>query len=278
MSFNLFGETVLESALSNDKQNEYFVLAKKGDYNAKEIILKHNLRLVTFVINHYFNDLNEDNKKELFSVGCIELWNCIEKYNKDLKYKFSSFAIPSILGSIKRYLRENKPFHVPKNLLELSAAIMKLEEKNQNNHQLSTHELSNIFKVSEQKIILAKNINQQVIYLDCQTSESNNGKYLIKDSIPNPNFVIYDNLEKKELHNELKEALNKLPEKYKTILILLFGFDGKERKQKDVGKLLNLSESRISKIKKDALKKLKIALPKHIKDEYNQKKYSITKK
>lgn len=277
LNYNLLNSSYLKEALPKEKQHKYFILANQGDQHAKEILLEHNLRLVSYLIHRYYQDFDEENKKELFSVGCLELWRCIEKFNINLKNEFSTYAIPSILGSIKRYLRENKQLHIPRSLLDLSTDILNFE-KEQNNIQISTYELSKIFKVNEEDIILAKNANQPVQSLHSPIIESDNSKVTLGETIEDQEFEIYKNLEKKELYQEIIQTLDKLPDKQKKAIILLFGLDGKERKQEEVGKILNVTQATVSRMKKSALKKLKTLLPNYIQEEYNQKTYYISKK
>lgn len=270
------GNIYFKEPLSREQQKKYFLRANQGDENAKEIILEHNLKLINYVINHYYYNFDEDLKKEFFSVGCVELWKCIQNFNVNLKTEFSTYAIPSIYGGIKRYLRNNKQIHIPRKISTLATDILNLE--NENNKQFSDSELANLFKASIEDINLAKTCNLPLLSINQPLNNLNTNKTYIQDVISDQDFLIYENLEKKEIYKELMKTINKLPEKQKKAIILLFGFDGHERKQEEVAKILNVTQSTISRIKNEALKKLKQLLPDYIKEEYNQKTYYISKK
>lgn len=272
---NLYNTNCFKVPLSNKEQKSYFQLASQGDEQAKKIILEHNFKLITLVINRHFHDFDEESKKELFSVGCLELWRCIQNFDISLDTKFSTYAIPSITGCIKRYLRDNKQIHIPRKILSLATNILNLE--NESTHQLSTLELAETLDVSEEEINLAKACNQQPLSLNQPINQPDGNEIFIEEAIADQNFVIYENIEKKELYEDLMKTLNKLPEKQQSAIILLFGLNCEKRKQKDVGEILNLSQSQVSYLKTSALKLLKKHLPKYIKEEY-EKKYIISKK
>lgn len=267
---SLYLEVELKQKLTPKEQNKYLQLAQSGDNKAKEKILEHNFRLVTYVINRYYKDLDEETKKELFSVGCLELWKIIQKFDIESRNEFSTYAIPSIYGSMRNYVRDNNLIHIPKNIKELFTKITHIQNEysnNNNGEELTINSLSKITGESEKNIILAYHANQiaQSLYFD------NDDKNLTKDRISNDDILIYETIEQNEIYNELRKSINKLSKNQKITIVLLFGLDGQFRNQKEISQLLNISESRVSKLKKTAIKNLQQLIPQYIKDEYSSK-------
>lgn len=266
----LFFGIKLKQKLTAEEQNKYLQLAQAGNNYAKEKILDHNLRLVAYVINCYYKDLDEETQKELFSVGCLELWKIIHKFNVGCKNEFSTYAIPSVYGSMKNYIRDNNLIHIPKNIKELFTKITKIQNEYSNNNnveELTIDTLSKITGESKKNIILAYRSHQitQTLY------SINDEQKFTEEKISNHDVLIYEKLEQKEIYNDLIKSLNKLSQNQRITLILLFGLDGQPRSQKEVSKLLNISQARVSKIKKAAFNKLQQLIPEYIQEEYKQK-------
>lgn len=279
-TYNLFSSTPFKKSLTPEEQNEYFELLKSGDSKAQEIIFQNNLGLVSYVINKYYNSFDEETKKDLFSVGCLELWKAIQKFKVEFGNQFSTYAVPSISGSIKRYIRENNSIHIPRSVKDLSVSILNIQKEysdTNSEEQLSIQELAKILNSSEEKIIDAILVNKPILSLSAPIYEKDGSEILISEQVADQDFVIYENLEKNEVYNDLIKALNKLPQKTSQIILLSFGFDGKKRSQSEVAKILNISQSYVSKIQTAALKELRNILPEYIKEEYEIKKYKFNK-
>ena len=91
----------IKNILPEEEQNKYLELASKGDYEAQQKLLEHNLGLVQKIINEKFYYLEDSIKEELFQIGSITLWKVILNYNSEFNAKLSSYAIPSIIGEMK---------------------------------------------------------------------------------------------------------------------------------------------------------------------------------
>lgn len=267
---SLFLGNELKQKLTTEEQNKYLQLAQSGDNQAKEKILEHNLRLVTYVINCYYKDLDEETKKELFSVGCLQLWKIIQKFNIECKNEFSTYAIPSIYGSMRNYIRDNNLIHIPKNVKELFTKITHIQNEytnNNNREQLTVDKLSKITGESEKNINLAYRANQITQTL-CWI---NDDQKLIEKRISNHDVLLYEKLEQNEIYNDLIKSINKLSKNQRITIILLFGLDGQTRSQKEISEILNISQSRVSKLKKTAIKNLQKLIPQYIQEEYKSK-------
>ncbi|MDE6314760.1 MAG: sigma-70 family RNA polymerase sigma factor, partial [Lachnospiraceae bacterium] len=100
--------------LTNEEKDELFVRIKAGDMEAKETFIKGNLRLVLSVIKRFSN--SNENVDDLFQIGCIGLIKAINNFDTTLNVKFSTYAVPMIIGEIRRYLRDNNSIRVSRSL------------------------------------------------------------------------------------------------------------------------------------------------------------------
>ena len=100
--------------LSNDEKAELFEKIKKGDQDARERYIQGNLRLVLSIIKRFSN--SNENPDDLFQIGCIGLMKAVDNFNTELDVKFSTYAVPMIIGEIRRYLRDNNAIRVSRSL------------------------------------------------------------------------------------------------------------------------------------------------------------------
>ena len=100
--------------LSDDEKDELFVKIKAGDMHAREKYIQGNLRLVLSVIKRFHN--NNENVDDLFQIGCIGLMKSIDNFDPTMGVKFSTYAVPMIIGEVRRYLRDNSSYRIPRSL------------------------------------------------------------------------------------------------------------------------------------------------------------------
>ena len=112
------------------KEAEKIALLKKmhqGDKNAREELINGNLRLVLSVIQRFVN--RGENLDDLFQVGCIGLMKAIDNFDISLDVRFSTYAVPMIIGEIRRYLRDNNPIRVSRSLKDTAYRAMQIKER-----------------------------------------------------------------------------------------------------------------------------------------------------
>ena len=97
--------------LKEEEKAELFKQIKAGDKAARERYIKGNLRLVLSVIKRFSN--HNENVDDLFQIGCIGLMKSIDNFNPDMQVKFSTYAVPMIIGEVRRYLRDNSSYRIP---------------------------------------------------------------------------------------------------------------------------------------------------------------------
>ena len=114
-------------ALSNEERNELLKELKHGDLEAREKFINGNLRLVLSVIQRFYN--KGENVDDLFQVGCIGLIKAIDNFDMSQNVQFSTYAVPMIIGEIRRYLRDNNSIRVSRSIRDLAYKALGVKEK-----------------------------------------------------------------------------------------------------------------------------------------------------
>ena len=223
----------------------------KSDPNAKEELINGNLKLVLSILKKYTN--RTDNMDDLFQVGCIGLIKAIDNFDLNHEVKFSTYAVPMILGEIKRYLRDNNScIRVSRSIKDLAYKALKIKEylTNKYNREISIGELAKYMDIPEQDIVEAIeatydtvsifepifNDGGETIYLCDQLKDQKNSMYPI------------------EYYIALKEALKKLKEKERYIINERY-IIGKT--QIELAQEIGISQAQISRIEKNGIESLK---------------------
>ena len=119
--------------LSNEEKEELFRRILKGDREAREQYIKGNLRLVLSVIQRFSG--SRENVDDLFQIGCIGLIKAIDNFDTSVGVKFSTYAVPMIIGEIRRYLRDNSSYRIPRSLRDIAYKAMQAKERLAKNAQ-----------------------------------------------------------------------------------------------------------------------------------------------
>lgn len=280
----LYSGIGLKQVLSSEEQKKHLELSSQGDQDSRNILFEHNLRLVAIVLNkHYYN--SEYDNEELFQVGCIGLWNAIQRFDFSFGNKFSTYAVPLIYGEIRRFIRDNNLVHIPEPIRKLSFDIFNLKsdwDKKNNNRELSISEISEILDVPESDIILA--INSKNCYVSISspiyTNLKDGSEISIEESLADTDFSIDENLENEVLFKEIEKLLNYCAKRERQVVKMLYGFGCSIKNQREVGKILNISQAHVSRINLKVIKYLENSLPKNVIDEVSPKyiKKQICKK
>ena len=227
-----------------------FLRYQQGDENAKQELINGNLRLVLSVINKFKN--RGENLDDLFQVGCVGLVKAVNNFDPSQGVRFSTYAVPMIMGEIKRYLRDDNPMRVSRSLKLLGQEAARVKEKLRKNkpYEPTVEELASEMDISKEELVEALNsISEPVSIYDPIYSDSSDPVLLVDqlkdDGEKVENWV--DNL-------ALEEAITKLPYKQKEILMRRF-FQG--RTQVEVSEELAISQAQVSRLEKSALLNLR---------------------
>lgn len=223
---------------------------KSNDSKVLEEIIMGNMKLILSVIKNFNNRC--DNQDDLFQIGCIGLIKAINNF--DLKYnlKFSTYAVPMIIGEIKRYLRDNTPVRISRQIKDLAYKSLKAKEEyiEANNIEPSEEMLANILNVETSDIQEALNSTQSVVSLyDTVYGEGDESIYII-DQLSDES----QSYEKTINYITLKEALSKLNKTQKDVIRDRY-YLGKT--QFEIANESNISQAQVSRIEKSAIESLK---------------------
>ncbi|MCI5699486.1 MAG: RNA polymerase sporulation sigma factor SigG [Lachnospiraceae bacterium] len=236
--------------LSNEEKAELFERIKKGDQEAREQYIKGNLRLVLSVIKRF--SASNENPDDLFQIGCIGLMKAIDNFNTELDVKFSTYAVPMIIGEIRRYLRDNNAIRVSRSLRDTAYKAIYAKENyvKKNLKEPTIMEIAEEIGIDKEEIVYALDAIQSPVSLyDPVYSEGGDTLYVMDQ--------ISDKKNKEENWVEdisLREAIDRLGEREKHIIELRF-FGGKT--QMEVAEEIGISQAQVSRLEKSALKNMR---------------------
>lgn len=236
--------------LSNEEKNELLKKIKDGDKEAREKFINGNLRLVLSVVGRFSG--RGENADDLFQIGCVGLIKAIDNFDITLNVQFSTYAVPMIVGEIRRYLRDNNMVRVSRSIRDLAYKVLQVKEKKskETGKEPSIEEIAKELEVSKEEISFCLDAIQDPISL--QEPVYNDGT----DSV-----YIMDQVKDKKNTDEfwaenitMLEALKKLNEKEKMIISKRF-FDG--RTQMEVAEEIGISQAQVSRLEKSAINHMK---------------------
>ncbi len=235
--------------LSNEEQIELFKKLQSGDLKAKEELINGNLKLVLSILKPYNN--RTDNLDDLFQVGCIGLIKAIDNFDLAHEVRFSTYAVPMILGEIKRYLRDNNSIRISRSIKDLAFKALKTKEEliNKNGKEPTVSEIAAIMGVTDFEVSHALNSLKDTISMFEPIYNDGGDIIYLSDQLCN-NEEIYGLDEK----ISLKNALNKLKPKEKYILIERY-LVGKT--QMELAEEIGISQAQISRLEKNGLLNIK---------------------
>ena len=236
--------------LSIEEKNELLIKIKNGDLEARNKFIQGNLRLVLSVIRRFFS--KGENADDLFQIGCVGLIKAIDNFEIEQNVQFSTYAVPMIIGEVKRYLRDNNSIRVSRSIRELSYKIIAEKERfnKENNREPTIEELADILKVQKEDIIMSIDAIQTPLSLQEPVSGNNVDNINIEDQISDKRNS--DNYWAETI--TIIEAMKKLSEKEKTILAKRF-FEG--RTQIEVANEIGISQAQVSRLEKNAINHIK---------------------
>lgn len=221
---------------------------KNGETSLKELIIKNNISLVYSLINRY-KHTNSD-REDLFQIGCIGLLKAIDNFDPSFNAQFSTYAVPLILGEIKRHFRDSGLVKVSRSLKELSISINK--EKNnyytQTGNEISLDELSLKLNVSKYDLIMAMETSYIPSSLEDPIYEKGDSCITLEETIKDEsNKNVVDLL-------TLQDGLKLLSDKEKLFIKMRFY---QEMNQQTIANKFNVSQVQISRLEKKIIEKLK---------------------
>ncbi len=236
--------------LTNEEKEMLFERIQKGDKEARELYIRGNLRLVLSVIKR-FSSSNE-NADDLFQIGCIGLIKAIDNFDCTMDVKFSTYAVPMIVGEIRRYLRDNNSIRVSRSLRDIAYKAIYAREmlSRETSGEPTLEQISETIDIPKEDIVYALDAIQSPISLyDPVYTEGGDTLYVMDQ--------ISDRKNKEEnwvRDLSLSEAMKKLSPRENHIISLRF-FEG--RTQMEVAEEIHISQAQVSRLEKNALKTMR---------------------
>lgn len=236
--------------LTNEEMLELFEKYKNGDKLAKEALVNGNLKLVLSILRKYNN--RTDNMDDLFQIGCIGLIKAIENFDLSHEVKFSTYAVPMILGEVKRYIRDNNSIRIARSVKDIAYRALKIKEELSIDlgKEPTISEISKIMGVSELEIGNAIDAMKDTVSMFEPIYNDGGDVIYLADQLADKSNDAYD----LETRISLKDALNKLKPKEKDIINKRY-LIGKT--QMELSEELGISQAQISRIEKNALENIR---------------------
>lgn len=236
--------------LTNEQKKALFERMHKGDTSAREEFINGNLRLVLSVIQRFNN--RGEYVDDLFQVGCIGLIKAIDNFDVSHNVKFSTYAVPMIIGEIRRYLRDNNSIRVSRSLRDIAYKALQAKEKltNKNSKEPTLSEIAEELQLPKEEVVFALDAIQDPISLFESVYHDGGDAIYVMDQVRDEKNIDDNWLE----GISLKEAMRKLNEREKLILNLRF-FEG--RTQMEVAEEIGISQAQVSRLEKTALMHMK---------------------
>lgn len=232
--------------LTNAKMRELFVQMRNGDSSAREKLINGNLRLVLSVIQRFNN--RGEYVDDLFQVGCIGLMKAIDNFDLNQNVKFSTYAVPMIIGEIRRYLRDNNPIRVSRSLRDVAYKALQVRDSlvNRLSREPTINEIAAELKIPREEIVFALDAIQEPVSLFEPLYHDGGDPIYVMDQVSDEKHQDSNWLE----GIAIREALRRLNEREKLILTLRF-FEGKT--QMEVAEEIGISQAQVSRLEKAAL-------------------------
>ncbi|RDY25719.1 RNA polymerase sporulation sigma factor SigG [Romboutsia weinsteinii] len=236
--------------LKNNQMMELLLKIKDGDDEARQQFVRGNLRLVLSVIQKFNN--RGENIDDLFQIGCIGLIKAIDNFDLSQNVRFSTYAVPMIIGEIRRYLRDNNPIRVSRSLKDIAYKALQVRERlvRVNAKEPTVSEISKELELPVEDVVMALDAIQDPISLFDPVYQDNGDAIFVMDQVQDKKDTDENWLQE----IALKEAIKKLNSREKLVLNLRFY---KGRTQIEVADEIGISQAQVSRIEKNALKNMK---------------------
>ena len=236
--------------LKNEEKKVLFDRILQGDEEARQEYIYGNLRLVLSVIQRFSN--RGEYMDDLFQVGCIGLIKAIDHFDITQDVKFSTYAVPMIIGEVRRYLRDNNPIRVSRSLRDTAYKALQAKERlmAEKSKEPTIEEIAKELGMTKESVVLALDAIQDPISLYEPVFHDGGDTLFVMDQVSdekNGDGLWLENL-------SINDALQRLTEREKKILDLRF-FQGKT--QTEVSTEIGISQAQVSRLEKNALKHMR---------------------
>lgn len=231
---------------TNEENMRLLRLAQNGDKNARESFIQGNLRLVLSVVQKFSN--RNEMPDDLFQVGCIGLLKSIDNFDLSLNVRFSTYAVPMIIGEIRRYLRDNNTIRVSRSLRDTAYRALQIKEQltGAESREASIDEIAKKLALPREDVVMALDAIQDPVSLYEPIYNDNGDTMYVMDQVKDSKNT--DEAWLREI--TVSQAMHKLNPRERDILNLRF-FQGKT--QMEVATEIGISQAQVSRLEKAAL-------------------------
>ena len=236
--------------LTNKEKDELFIKIKQGDEEARTEFIKGNLRLVLSVIQRFYG--RGESADDLFQIGCVGLIKSIDNFDLSQGVQFSTYAVPMIIGEVRRYLRDNNSIRVSRSVRDLAYKTIQFKDKfnKEKGREPTIEEISKELEVGREEIAASLDAIQDPVSLQEPIYNDGNESIFLMDQVKDTK----NNDENWAEIMTINEALKKLSNKEKNIIMRRY-FDGKT--QMEIAEEIGISQAQVSRLEKNALEQMK---------------------
>ncbi|MBR1890644.1 MAG: RNA polymerase sporulation sigma factor SigG [Clostridia bacterium] len=236
--------------LKNEEISQLMKKVKQGDEFARDQFVVANLRLVLSVVQRFSGHC--DKADDMFQVGCVGLMKAIDNFDENLNVKFSTYAVPMIIGEIRRFLRDNNSVRVSRSIRDVAYRAVKAKEQfiKENNAEPTIEQIAQMIDLPLRDVYFAMDAISETVSLSEPVYNDGNEQIRIMDQIADEKNCDDEIFEKLSLN----DAIKNLNEKEKEILIMRY-YVGKT--QMEVSEEVGISQAQVSRLEKNALKAIK---------------------
>jgi RNA polymerase sporulation-specific sigma factor len=236
--------------LTDEEKHDLLVRSRAGDAEARQELIYGNLRLVLSIIQRFTG--RRENLDDLFQVGCIGLIKAVDHFNLDLDVKFSTYAVPMIIGEIRRYLRDNNAIRISRSVRDLAYRSLQVREEYMRDQERepTVEEIATRLGEKKEAVLRAMEaIVEPISLYEPVYSENGDSLYVmdqLSDSSPTDELWL-ENI-------ALREAMRKLTERERTILLMRFYGN---KTQMEIAEKIGISQAQVSRLEKGALEHIR---------------------
>ena len=235
--------------LTDKEKRDLLIKAKNGDEQARQDLIYGNLRLVLSIIQRFSN--RRESMDDLFQVGVIGLIKSVDNFDVQLDVRFSTYAVPMIIGEIRRYLRDNSKIRISRSIKDTAYQVFQYKEKYIQEHGIepSIEQIAEALEREVVDIVIALEAIQEPVSIYTPIFNNGGDEIYLADQIPDEN----DSEEKRLNKMIIEEGIKNLDERLKGIIYSRY-YDNKT--QMEIAEELGISQAQVSRLEKTALRKI----------------------
>ena len=236
--------------MANEESIKLIKESQKGDDDARDAVVYGNLLLVLSVIKKFNN--RAENRDDLFQVGCMGLLKAIDNFDDSHGVRFSTYAVPMIIGEIRRYLRDNSPIRISRSIKDIAYKTLRYKEEflKDNYREPTIKEISDYLEVEEIDVIVAMEAIQEPISIYTPIYTNGSDEIFLIDQIKDEE----NSEDRKILELTVREGMKKLNKREKNIINQRY-YEGKT--QMEIASEIGISQAQVSRLEKNALENIK---------------------